>query len=444
MEREPVCAPSEIMMETNSPLTLLEYNSLIADILDRDELREVWITAETADVSRRNHCYLELIQKDDLGRTVARARGAIWANQFYRLDAKFTYATGQPFGSGMKVMVKVSANFHPQYGLSLIITDINPEFTLGDKLRRRQEMIDRLTREGIIDMNRQLDMPEVIQRIAVISSESAAGYGDFMHQLENNSAGLKFVTRCFTSPMQGETAPAGIIAALDLIASEEENWDAVVIIRGGGASDDLSCFEDYDLAANIAQFPLPVIIGIGHERDITLLDYVAAMRVKTPTAAAEWIIERAENILAAINTLGLRISSSVKDMLHRSVLLLDRSDAELPLLLRGTLMAADRHLEKIAMAVPSEGKASVERASMKLQGDSQMLRIALDNILSAQRDRLKSQKQLVEAYSPASVLRRGYSYTLCGSSIVTSSKELQPGDVITTHFASGKIKSVVK
>lgn len=424
--------------------TLLEYNSLIANILDRDELKEVWVTAETADVSRRNHCYLELIEKDDEGRTVARARAAIWANLFYRLDAKFTAATGQPFGSGMKVMVKVSASFHPQYGLSLIVSDINPEFTLGDKLRRRREMIERLTREGIIEMNRELTMPEVVQRIAVISSESAAGYGDFMHQLENNSAGLLFTTRCFPAPMQGDTAPAGIISALEMIAAEEDFWDAVVIIRGGGASDDLSCFEDYDLAANIAQFPLPVIIGIGHERDITLLDYVAAMRVKTPTAAAEWIIERGENVLSAINTLGVRISGLIKDTIHSSIVRLDRGSAELPLLARGLLMASGQHLEKMALSVPAAGKASVERASLHLDNARDLLRLAVDNIISTRQNDLRSKKQLVDAYSPASVLKRGYSYTTRDSLLVTSSKELSPGDVITTHLASGKIKSVVK
>ncbi|MDE6266339.1 MAG: exodeoxyribonuclease VII large subunit [Muribaculaceae bacterium] len=432
------------MTDPAGSLTLLEYNSMISDLLDRDELRDVWVTAETVDVSRRNHCYLELIQKDDLGRTVARARAAIWANQFYRLDAKFTHATGRPFGSGMKVMVKLSATYHPQYGLSLVITDINPEFTLGDKLRRRQEMIERLTREGIIDMNRELEIPTVVQRIAIISSPTAAGYGDFMHQLENNSSGLRFVTRCFNAPMQGDAAPGGIINALDAIAAEEDQWDAVVIIRGGGATDDLSCFEDYDLAANIAQFPLPVIIGIGHERDITLLDYVAAMRVKTPTAAAEWIIERADFMLATVTNLGIRIRTAVADSLQLAASRLDRRAAELPLVTRGVLLACDRHLEKIAMALPAEGKASVERETTNLQSAMRMLRLSMDNIINAERDRLRSQKQLVDAYSPSSVLRRGYSFTTCGSSLVTSSKELNPGDVITTHLASGKIKSVVK
>ncbi|MDE7153571.1 MAG: exodeoxyribonuclease VII large subunit [Muribaculaceae bacterium] len=432
------------MGASDSSMTLLEFNSLIASALERAELREVWITAETADVSRRNHCYLELIEKDDEGHTVARARAAIWANLFYMLDARFTAATGQPFGSGMKVMVKVSVNYHPQYGLSLIIRDINPEFTIGDKLRRRREIIERLTAEGIIEMNRRLPLPEVIQRIAVISSETAAGYGDFMHQLENNTAGIRFVCRCFPAPMQGDTAPAGIIRSLEQIAAEEENWDAVVIIRGGGASDDLSCFEDYDLAANIAQFPLPIVIGIGHERDVTLLDYVAAMRVKTPTAAAEWLIERAESVLAEVNSLGVRILTLLKDTVHASVNQLDRCSAELPLLARGALMASDRHLETIALSLPATGKASVERAMLRLDSSREMLRMLTDNILTAGHERLDSIKQLVDAYSPSSVLKRGYSYTTRDNKIVTSSKQLTPGDVITTHLASGKIKSVVK
>lgn len=432
------------MGSADSSMTLLEFNSLIASALEREELREVWVTAETADVSRRNHCYLELIEKDAAGRTVARARSAIWANLFYTLDARFTAATGHPFGSGMKVMVRVSVSYHPQYGLSLIIKDINPEFTIGDKLRRRREIIERLTAEGIIEMNRCLPLPEVIQRVAVISSETAAGYGDFMHQLENNSAGIRFICRCFPAPMQGDSAPAGIIRALEAIAAEEDNWDAVVIIRGGGASDDLSCFEDYDLAANIAQFPLPIVIGIGHERDITLLDYVAAMRVKTPTAAAEWLIERAESVLSEVNTLGIKILAMLKDTVHASANRLDRCSAELPLLSRGALMAADRHLESIALNLPAAGKAPVERAMLRLDSAGEMLRMLTANLLTVQHEKMDGFKRLVDAYSPASVLKRGYSYTTRDNAIVTSSKELSPGDVITTHLASGKIKSVVK
>lgn len=431
-------------MDATTVLSLREFNSLIAGVLDIPQLKDVWVTAETVDVSRRNHCYMDLVEKDDFGRTVARVRAAIWANTLLRLDTKFYQATGQRFDSGMKVMVRVSASYHPQYGLSLVITDINPEFTLGDRIRRRNESIRRLTLEGIIDMNRELPIPEVIQRVAVISSETAAGYGDFMHQLHSNQAGIRFLTRCFPSPMQGDTAPQGIISALELIAAQEQMWDAVVIIRGGGATDDLSCFEDYDLAANIAQFPLPVIIGIGHERDITLLDYVAAMRVKTPTAAAEWIIQRAENVLFTINDLGNDILTAVKNAVSRAESLLDRCSAELPLAARASVMKAERRLETVAASLPERGKASIGAASAKLDSAADILRLAARNLIATREADLQSLKKLIDAYSPKSVLKRGYSFTTSDAGLVTSARQLAPGDVITTHLASGKIKSIVK
>lgn len=245
------------------------------------------MTAETSDVRRAAHCYLELIQKHPTtGEPVARVRATIWRSAFARIESDFMAATGSRLASGMKVRVLVSVNYHPAYGLSLNITDIDPVYTMGDLVRLRMEILSRLQKEGVLELNRSLDWPDVPLRIAVISAQGAAGYGDFVHQLYTNPRCLRFTTRLFPALMQGREAPASIIAALEDIAAEEENWDGVVIIRGGGATSDLASFENYDLAANIAQFPLPVIIGIGHERDVTVLDYVANMRVKTPTAAA--------------------------------------------------------------------------------------------------------------------------------------------------------------
>ena len=301
-------------MTAPQPLTLLELNSRISRLLaTAPGINNVWIMAETSDVRRSGpHCYLELIDKDaDTGTPRARARATIWGSVFPRLNDTFAAATGSPITSGIKVMVLASATFHPVYGLSLNITAINPEYTLGDLLRRRREMIARLRAEGILELNRQLAWPAVPSRIAVISAQGAAGYGDFINQLYTNPHRLRFTTRLFPAALQGrDTAPA-IIDALTRIAESDEQFDCVVIIRGGGATTDLASFDDYSLAAHIALFPLPVIVGIGHERDITLLDYVANLRVKTPTAAAEWLIARGADALGRLRTLASGILTSV-------------------------------------------------------------------------------------------------------------------------------------
>lgn len=277
------------MMEPQA-ISLLELNRRVSSVLaSATDINNVWVVAETSDLRCSGpHCYLELIDKNpDTGSPVARARATIWGVRYAYINNVFRRATGSPLASGIKVMVKASVSFHPVYGLSLNITDVNPEYTLGDLLRRRREMIARLTAEGIIDMNRSIAWPEVASNIAVISAAGAAGYGDFINQLYTNRYCLRFTTRLFPAVLQGENTAPSIISALQQVIDSGESFDCVVIIRGGGATGDLASFDNYELAANIAMFPLPVIIGIGHERDVTLLDYVANMRVKTPTAAAE-------------------------------------------------------------------------------------------------------------------------------------------------------------
>lgn len=267
----------------NEALTLLELNKRISSLITVASTQNVWVTAELSDVAvRGGHCYMELLQKDvERGTTLAKARAMIWSSLYPRIEAQFYAATGQRFGTGIKVMVQVSATMHPVYGISLVINAVNPEYTMGDLLRRRREMLERLKQEGILEMNRSLEWILVPQRIAVISAPGAAGYGDFVNQLYSNPAKLRFEVKLFPAVMQGERAPETIISALEQIAAQADEWDGVVIIRGGGATSDLVAFENYDLAVHVAQFPLPIIVGIGHERDVTILDYVANMRVKT-------------------------------------------------------------------------------------------------------------------------------------------------------------------
>ena len=259
-------------------ISLVEFNRRIGGLLHDASVQRCWVVAETSDVRQSGgHCYLELVQKNaQTGQTLARMRGIVWASVYARLRCEFERATGQPFASGMNVMVEVSANFHEQYGLSVVITGINPTYTLGDMARQRLEILNRLRREGIIDLNKQLPWVDVAQRVAVISAAGAAGYGDFMNQLHNNPSGIKFYTCLFPAVMQGQSTVTSVIAALERINDYADLFDCVVIIRGGGSTSDLNSFDNYDLAANVAQFPLPVICGIGHDRDNTVVDSVAS------------------------------------------------------------------------------------------------------------------------------------------------------------------------
>lgn len=255
-------------------------------------------TGELSDVrsNTTGHCYLEFVQKDPRSNNlVAKARGMIWSNIYRLLKPYFEETTGQLFASGIKVLVKVTVQFHELYGYSLTVLDIDPAYTLGDMARRRREILMQLEEEGVLTLNKELEMPVLPQRIAVISSATAAGYGDFCHQLQHNSGGFFFYTELFPALMQGNQVEESVLAALDRINDRVNEFDVVVIIRGGGATSDLSGFDTYLLAAACAQFPLPVITGIGHERDDTVLDSVAHTRVKTPTAAAELLIHRTPN-----------------------------------------------------------------------------------------------------------------------------------------------------
>jgi len=274
-------------------ITLSAFNQRVADTVNREpSLHRQWVVADTSDVRvSRGHCYLELIEKDDNDNTVAKLGAVIWANAYSSLAAKFKAVTGQDFASGMKVMVCLTFNFHIQFGNKAVIGDIHPEFTVGDMARVRKEIIDRLTKEGIINANKGLPLVDVPQRVAVISSAGAAGYGDFMNQLENNAYGLKFYTRLYEAAMQGNNTVPSVLAAMEKVAASKQYFDCLVIIRGGGATSELNSFDNYDLARAVALFPLPVIVGIGHERDLCVLDMVAYSHFKTPTAVAAFLID---------------------------------------------------------------------------------------------------------------------------------------------------------
>ena len=405
--------------------SLLELNARVHDALQEALPERYWVRAEVSEarIHPSGHCYLELIEKEEsTGRTVAKARATIWATTFRLLRPWFEQSTGQLFTSGIKILVLVSPVFHELYGYSLTIHDIDPTYTLGDAARRRAAILQQLRDEGVADMNKELVWPPLPQRFAIISSPSAAGYGDFMNQLQNNPYGYRVYTALFPASMQGEQTERSIIEALDHIACHEELFDGVVIIRGGGATSDLNSFDSYPLAANVAQFPLPVITGIGHERDDTVIDLVANTRVKTPTAAAEWIIARLHEADLHVAGLSLSISEAVRDRLQREKQTLQRTTSALPMLVERRILN-ERHKSELWL---------------------EQIKHALRSRLDAERSRLDQLATTVELVSPQSLLQRGYSLTLHQGRVVKSVTDLAPGETIETLLADGSVVSRVE
>ena len=452
----------------NVALSLRQYTSEIANsIRTNPVLQSRWVIAELSDVSERGgHCYMELVEKDDRGVTIARLRGTIWANNFaYKIKPKFEQITGQKFKSGLKVMLFGSASFHEQYGLSFNITDVDPSFTIGDMERIRREIIETLTREGVVNCNKMLQMPRVPQRIAIISAKGAAGYGDFMNQLQSNPVGFKFYTHLFEATMQGETTSNSVIKALNDIEMTIDLWDCVVIIRGGGATSDLNGFDNLELARRVATFALPVVVGIGHERDRTVLDDIANVRVKTPTAAAEWLIMCAQQTLDQALALANQVARYVKDRTSGASKQLSHIEGTIPIIAKQQIIKSKSNLAAIASALPymtknkilsanrtidalardvqhsAIGKVSAAQTYLKTMSDA--LANAAPKAIANQDKRLKALENIVEALSPQKTLKRGFSLTKVNGKTVKSVDQLADNDVITTYLADGEITSVV-
>lgn len=424
----------------------MELNALIRRSVQACFPDSYWVQAELSDVRANSsgHCYLEFVQKDPSGNSlVAKARGIIWSGTYFRLKPYFESETGQAFVSGIKVLVKVSVNFHELYGYSLTVLDIDPTYTLGDMARRRREILSRLQQEGVLTLNKELELPELMQRVAVISSPTAAGYGDFCNQLAHNDFGFVFYTRLFPAVMQGEKVERSVISALDRIYREVDHWDVVVIIRGGGATSDLSGFDTYELAANCAQFPLPVITGIGHERDDTVIDMVAHTRVKTPTAAAEFLVNHLRRTAERLETFAQCVYQEVPSMLSRERERLDSWMARIPARVQMCLQregfAQERLVKRLEMSVQACLQSERHRQELCLQ----RVENALSVRMQVERHRLELFSQRVKAASPDLLLKRGYSMTLKDGKAVTDASLLQPGDVVETRLAKGRFKSKV-
>lgn len=411
-------------MEQNV-LSLYELNRLVRNVLEDAFDQSYWIQAELSDVgvNRTGHCYVDFVQKAPKGNAIiARARGTIWANVYALLAPYFEQQTGQRFAAGIKVLVKVEVNYHEAYGFSLNVIDIDPTYTLGDLARRRQEILRQLEEEGVLTLNKELEMPVLPQRVAVISAATAAGYGDFCNQLFNNPKGFVFYPKLFPAVMQGEQTEKTIISALNVIAEEQEKWDVVVIIRGGGATSDLASFDTYLLAANVAQFPLPIITGIGHERDDTVLDMISHTRVKTPTAAAEFLIDRIDESACKLEELAQRMAYLIE---FRRV-------------------QEERKIDALWNSVEQIAQRRITQGEHIIQLLQQRLRMALPMRLERENHKLNLVSQRIQDNSPERLLKRGYSLTLKDGKVVKDASQLKSGDVIETRLGTGNVESTVK
>ena len=406
-------------------LSLYDLNALVRRSLEQCLPDEYWVQAELSEVRvhpATGHCYVEFVQKDPRSNNlVAKARGVIWNNVFRLLRPYFEKSTGQVFTAGIKVLVQVSVGFHELYGFSLTVHDIDPTYTLGDMARRRREILKQLEEEGVLTLNKELPMPELPRRVAVISSATAAGYGDFCHQLTNNPRGYYFHTELFAAAMQGDRVEESMLAALDSINSRADAFDVVVIIRGGGATSDLSCFDTYLLAAACAQFPLPIITGIGHERDDTVLDSVAHARVKTPTAAAEYLIARMDEAADRLNDLAVRLYEGVT----------------------ARLKWERNRLQQCRNRIPTASVRRVSSAKLELLTARKDLHSSVQAVLARHRHKLELLKQRLADASPDKLLARGYSITLKDGKAVKDAALLSPGDRLVTRLYRGEVQSVV-
>ena len=379
--------------------SLIELCDQIDEVLSVELAESYWVRAEIASLTERGHCYMELVEKARNNSIAAKVRATCWSHVYHLLAAYFANETGQALSVGMQVLLQVEVSFHAVYGLSLNVLGIDPTFTLGDMARQRQQTIQRLQEDGVMEMQKALEMPKLPRRIAVVSAADAAGYGDFCHQLESNNGGFLFRTRLFPAIMQGEQSPMSIINALESIAASAEDYDVVVIVRGGGASTDLRNFDDYSLAFHCANFPLPIIAGIGHTRDVSIVDMVVHTSVKTPTAAAEWLINSMQ-------------------------------------------MQADK-IGELYMRLQRAAQHAVSQQNNRLASLWQSLRFATQRRVQKQRLQLELWNKTIALHSPERIYQMGYSLTTANGKIVKSIHDVKAGEELMTHTADGVIRSEV-
>lgn len=427
-------------------LTLFELNSLVRQVIEGTLSQEYWVEAEVSECrENKGHCYLELIQKDERSAIpIARASARCWASKWNVIRPYFERTTGQRLHAGMKVLLKVYAQFHEAYGFAWIVTDIDPNYTLGDMARKRQEIIRQLKEEGIFDMQKELYLPLFCQRIAVISSQTAAGYGDFVNQLASNDFHLQFTTRLFPAVMQGDQIEASVIKALNAIYQQVDDFDCVVIIRGGGAVADMSGFDTLALAENVAQFPLPIITGIGHDRDESILDMVSFLRVKTPTAAAAFLISHLKEVLDAVNDAQDRITGHAQQKLSVLKAQLSAMAEVLPRVFSTIRTRQEARLDSLYSRFVNHAQQRTLNFRLSIDSLATRLPILLEHRMMKEKHQLQLLEEKAKSLDPALLLRRGYSMTMKDGRIVRDATQLQAGDEIETRLEKGTITSIVK
>ena len=445
-------------------LTLYELNALVRETLALEMPDAYWVEAELSEAREvRGHCYMELIQKDEHSNTpVAKASAKCWASTWQLVKPHFMRVTGQEIHAGMKVLLKVYAQFHESYGFSWIVTDIDPTYTMGDMARKRMEIIRQLKEEGVFELQKELQLPMFCQHIAVISSANAAGYGDFVNQLENNEYGFHFQTQLFPAVMQGEGVEQSVIGALNKIFESLEfatanddssfftlhsslnKFDCVVIIRGGGATSDLSGFDTLALAEHVANFPLPIVTGIGHERDESVLDMVSHTRVKTPTAAAAFLIGHLKAVLDAIEDAEQRISSIVRQQMDMEKIRLLHLSQQIPTLFSLVRSRQEASIDRLQGNLRLSVTRRLQEERHRLDIHSHNLMPVIERRLLRERHQLDMLNEKLEALNPELLLRRGYSITLSGGKVVKDASILKSGDELETRLSKGTVRSVVK
>lgn len=435
------------MKNERPELSLLELNNRVKGAVCAAFAETCWVRAEMSDVRAHvssGHCYLEFIEKSPVtGQLVAKARASIWAKTFRMLKPYFEMETGQLFASGLKVLVKVSVEFHELYGYSLTVLDIDPAYTLGDMIRKRMEIVRQLKEEGVFTLNKELVFPVLPKRIAVITSPTAAGYEDFLNQLTHNKAGYPFYPKLFPALMQGEKTEESVIAALDRIYQHIDCFDVVVIIRGGGATSDLNSFDSYLLAANCAQFPLPIITGIGHERDDTILDMVAHTRMKTPTAVAEFLIGRMDLVAQELDELQQDVSALATEILMKQKSFLQLLGNRLPVLAMNRVERNRSQLQRLVAQLPATAAALLTLRASSLETLQLHLKNRTALRLTDCNRFIQLTGQFIKMASPDYVLKRGYSLTFREGKIIKHAADLQQEDQLTTRFADGEVRSTV-
>ncbi len=411
-------------MPSPSVFTLNQLNSLIKSEISSSFSEPVHFVAEinSMTVNRSGHAYLDLVEKSSDGDSIiAQLRATIWAGHFRMIKPYFETVTGETLRPGIKIMACGQIGFHEVYGLSVNITSITPEYTVGEMAMQRQQTIRQLTEDGVIDLNKELELPMLIKNIAVISSPTAAGYGDFVKQLQHNPNGYGFNVKLFQAVMQGDEAVDSIISQLEVIADHSEMFDCIALIRGGGSKADLSCFDKYRLCQYLCQSPLPVITGIGHDRDESVADLVAHTPLKTPTAVAQFIIDRAEWCDRLVDEKIASIQRSVRRIMEAKRTKLSQIIYKIHNSLHSAAMRKRAALDRVGNSIVSNMKLNIQQKNHRID-------VIRDKI---------------ELNNPANILRKGYSYTMHNGKPVLSASQLAPGDTVTTVFFNGTAESSV-